>query len=732
MSDSETELVRREASDGVAASELGPDLTACDREPIHIPGAIQPHGLLLVADRRSLRVIGGAGELEQRLAPDWLGRSLPDLLGPAAAGLEGRDEPRVVLGVLDLAGGKLEAVAIRQDAHWLVQLEPPALVGRDAAGLLAWLDDSGSAFERAADLHDLCDRAAVLFREVTGFDRVMVYRFLDDEAGVVVAEARAASLDGFMNHHFPASDIPKQARALYVRNRVRVIPDVGYRPAPLRPAEAGLATLDLSDVDLRSVSPVHLQYLRNMGVRASASVSIVKDGLLWGLIACHNMTPRNLSWGERLTCQVLAGGLARQVRGKEEAGDYRERLRLRGAEDAVLGRLGASADTAELARVAGEDLLRMLGADGFAALQGSELHLVGRCPDREDVREIAAWCRGRSEAMPLHTASLSEMLPSATAYRDLASGLLAVTVSTEEPTQLLWFRAEKLEVVNWAGNPHKAVAAESGAVLTPRTSFAAWSEEVRGRSRPWSPPEVDAAQRLTRALFEARQNRRIRDLNTRLAATVADKDRLLAQKDYLVKEVNHRVQNSLQLVSAFLSLQSRSGADDTLKAHLQEAQRRISAVALVHRRLYSDDSAEFVDLARYLEELVADLKTSLGPEWAAQMTVELAPIMAPTDMAVSVGLVLTELVINANKYAYGGAPGPLTLTLEPFRNRLRLIVADQGRGKSGGRQGFGTRMLDALVQQIAGVLEESDNRPGLRVILTAPIKASGAERAYAR
>ena len=731
MSDSEA-LVRREVSDGVAASELGPDLTACDREPIHIPGAIQPHGLLLVAKRRSLEVVGGAGDLERRLAPEWLGRSLPDLLGPAALELENRDEQRIPLGALDLAGGRLDGFALCQEDTWLVQLEPPALIEREASQLLAWLDEAGGAFERASDLLDLCDRAAKLFRELTGFDRVMVYRFLDDEAGVVVAEARAASLNGFMNHHFPASDIPKQARALYVRNRVRVIPDVLYEPAPLRPAEAALSTLDLSDVDLRSVSPIHLQYLRNMGVRASASVSIVKDGLLWGLIACHNLTPRNLSWGERLTCQVLAGGLARQVRGKEEAGDYRERLRLRAAEDAVIGKLGASANVADLAQVAGEDLCRMLGADGFAALQGGELQLVGRCPDREDVREIAAWCRSRSEAAPLHTASLSGLLPSAEVYRDLASGLLAVTVSAEEPMQLLWFRAEKLEVVNWAGNPHKAVNATPDATLTPRTSFAAWSEEVRGRSRSWSPLEVEAAHRLTRALFEARQNRRIRDLNTQLAATVADKDRLLVQKDYLVKEVNHRVQNSLQLVSAFLSMQSRTGADEVLTAHLEEAQRRISAVALVHRRLYSDDSFEFVDLSRYLEELVADLKTSLGPQWASQMTVELAPIMAPTDMAVSIGLLLTELVINANKYAYGGAAGPLSIALEPYRNRLRLIVADQGRGKTGTRKGFGSRMLDALVQQISGVLDESDNHPGLRMILTAPIPASTMDRSGAR
>jgi light-regulated signal transduction histidine kinase (bacteriophytochrome) len=194
---------------------------------------------------------------------------------------------------------------------------------------LAGLDAAGSSFERAVDLRELCDRAAAAFRELTGFDRVMIYRFLDDDSGVVLAEARSAELGSFLNHHFPASDIPAQARSLYVRSRVRVIPDVGYEPAPLRPPGAACSRLDLGDIALRSVSPVHIQYLKNMGVAASASISIVKDGVLWGLIACHHHAPRQISYETRMTCRTLAGGLARQIRAKEEAGTYRKRSRSR-------------------------------------------------------------------------------------------------------------------------------------------------------------------------------------------------------------------------------------------------------------------------------------------------------------------------------------------------------------------------------------------------------------------
>lgn len=278
-------------------SDLGGDLAVCDREPIHVPGSIQPHGLLLVVDRQTMRVVAGAGDIESRLAGEWLGAELSTLIGQAvpAGASNGQHGPVVT----EVAGRRerFDAVVHEAEDTLLVELEPVAGVPRSAGEVLAYLDHASAIFGRASDLRGLCDQAASVFRDLTGFDRVMIYRFLDDEAGTVIAESRDPALGSFLNHHFPASDIPKQARALYVRQHVRVIPDVGYVPAPLRPASAGLAGLDMSDLALRSVSPIHVRYLQNMGVGASASISIVKDGLLWGLVACHHRTPRQLKIG---------------------------------------------------------------------------------------------------------------------------------------------------------------------------------------------------------------------------------------------------------------------------------------------------------------------------------------------------------------------------------------------------------------------------------------------------
>jgi chemotaxis family two-component system sensor kinase Cph1 len=273
------------------------DISNCDKEPIHIPGSIQPHGLMLVVDRTTGVVTHAAGDPAAWLGrSDWQGKKLHTLIAGEAAdtALEiGRSDEQEAARrfVIPLDRKLLDAIAYRSNDHLVIEIEKAA---SDSAplGLLPKLEAGASAFERAATMQQLWQVAAQEFRALTGFDRVMIYKFRDDGSGVVVAEDAASGQRSFLNHHFPASDIPKQARALYVRNLVRVIPDVSYRPQPLVPEWTEAEPLDMSVSVLRSVSPVHIQYLKNMDVAASASISIVKDGALWGLIACHHGAPR--------------------------------------------------------------------------------------------------------------------------------------------------------------------------------------------------------------------------------------------------------------------------------------------------------------------------------------------------------------------------------------------------------------------------------------------------------
>ena len=705
------------------------DLTACDLEPIHMPGSVQPHGRLLIVDQASQRVVAGAGDLEDLFGGDWLDADIGALLWPDGAppsgGISAGPGGAVPAGVFEAGTRRFDITLHRTTDTMIVELEEAGSDPISGGSMLAWLDAVATTFERTSDLTALCDRAASAFRTLTGFDRVMIYRFLDDDAGRVIAEDSDPTIGSFLHHHFPATDIPRQARALYVRNRARAIPDVGYTPQPIRPAS--YRDTDLSDVGIRSVSPIHIRYLENMAVGASASISIVKDGVLWGLIACHHNAPKLMPRDVRLVATTLASALARQIRAKEEALSYRARLRLRTASDAILPRMTEMADTREGVRLFHDELRTMMASDGLVYARGNAIDCYGHCPDHADLLDLVGWLRSRRIVEPFATEALGEHYPDAAAVVPVASGMLALPL-LEEGAMLVWLRAEQVEEVEWAGNPHSATGGGGGdAPLTPRASFDSWVETVRGRARRWTLEEIEASHRLGRAIQDTERSRRIRDLNDRLQRTIEDKDALLAQKDVLMKEVDHRIQNSLQLVSAFLSMQARAAGPGDVAASLAEAQSRLSAVALVHRRLYRDDQIESVDLARYLGELVDDLRQSLGGEWARRMRVDLAPVLIPTDRAVSVGLVLTELVINATKYAYDGDAGPIEIILEQHRNRFRLIVADEGRGiaagadtgKSGG--GFGSRMMDAVVQRIQGEIDHADNRPGTRAILTAPI-----------
>jgi chemotaxis family two-component system sensor kinase Cph1 len=706
---------------GTAATSI--DVNGCDVEPIHIPGSIQPHGIMLVADQNSLIVRHVAGEIEQRLGVTlWEGQELSVLIGSLlSAKIAALSQPGFVGQLQGGSGELLDLSAHPSGRYVIIELEPASVDRPTVSLLLDTLAGTASRFEESTSLAALCSTAASEFRRLTAFDRVMVYQFLDDDVGRVVAEDRRADMHSFLNHHFPASDIPRQARDLYVRNLVRVIPDINYHPANLRPGWSAAEPLDMSDSGLRSVSPVHLQYLRNMNVAASASVSIVKDGRLWGLIACHHETPQFLTYDLRAVCRSLAAALGRQIKAMEEVEGYRQRIRLRNFEDEIVGLLSPTTALGEALNAHLNELGRMMTSDGFAVLRGTELAMTGVCPVDHDVRMCAAWLLAHADAPVFSTDRLSDHYAPAANFQSVGSGLLAATLSAREPWLLLWFRVEQIETINWAGNPHEPDSRDEQGQLTPRASFAAWRETVRGRAFSWTLPEVDAARRLRATLLDIQQSQLVQELNCQLTKILQDKDLLLQQNEFLIREVNHRVQDSLQLVSSYLNLQARTSDNPELLVALNEARRRIGAVALVHRRLYHGDQLAFVDTGRYIRELCADTASSMGRDWAQHLSLNISHVMVSAERAVTLGLLLTELLTNANKYAYGGRAGPIEIGLTADRSLLHLTVADSGVGKVSQGDGFGLLIVQGLASLLGGNFQYGDNNPGLRVVVTMPI-----------
>ncbi len=702
------------------------DQTACDREPIHIPGSIQPHGMLLVAKLTSGQIVGGAGHLENYFGEAWPGQHIDYLLqfDVLAMAAEAPRADEIILGKLIIGDEAFDLLGHILNEYLLVEIEPALRSFVTPEQSLSGLETVAHQFEAAPDVRTLLQKSVVAFSKLTGFDRVMIYQFLEDGSGVVLAEDGNDNYPTFLNHHFPASDIPKQARALYLRNRVRVIPDSSYIPAPLRWYEdEPQQPLDLSDVALRSVSPIHLQYLQNMGVAASASVSIIKDGVLWGLIACHNATPLAMPFATRAAARALAASLARQIKSKDEAENARERLRLRSHEDRLVEALLIKAPLEERFTETAEILRQTMLADGFAVVSNDKLIAKsGTSPNISDLRTILGIMQNKFKDGLFHSHEFGRQKELPAHIIPLASGIAVLKLHLDEDVFLVWSRAEKVQIVEWAGNPHKDISSSASAPLTPRASFEAWSEEVRGRSRYWNFNKVDAMQRIGRVIHEAYQRRRIDRLNRELQRTLERQDKLLEQKDFLMKEINHRVQNSLQLVSTFLGMQMRETDDPLIVQYLTDARSRIAAVALVHRRLYSDSYVGSVDLARYLDELSHELFLSMGEEWRSHHTSKLSHVLINADRAINIGLVYSELVTNANKYAYDGAPGPTSVTLDQHFNQVRLVVADNGSGKTRNRTGFGSKMLNAIVLGLGGEMEERDNNPGLKIVVTVPIE----------
>ncbi|SDF17542.1 Bacteriophytochrome (light-regulated signal transduction histidine kinase) [Blastococcus aurantiacus] len=514
------------------------DLDNCAREPIHVPGSIQPRGVLLVVSDPAHVVEQASENLEQLTGVPWgqaLGRPLADVLGGGAADavirsasafgdLRERNPVELVLDVHGVpdpvdavlhravvegrrAAGRGGATEGAPTTSLVVELEP-ARGPRPFSFPNTYQAVRGTVADlnRAASLQELYDITAQAVRDLTGFDRVMVYRYDADYNGEVVAEAKLEELNSFLGQHYPASDIPAQARALYEKNWIRLISDVDYEPSPVRPTDhpASGQPLDMTYSTLRSVSPIHLEYLGNMGVRASMSISLLRDDKLWGLIACHHYSgPHAPPYATRAAAEFLGSTLSLRLVDRAEEDEVRRAMRVR----ATLTSLTAAAldeDRRLTDTLLGSpDLLDLLPADGVVVrLQGLTGSSGAEVP-LEVADAIAAWAAGRGDDV-VATDSLGRDAPSLSAPEDVPCGALVLPLP--EGQYVLWLRGEAVRHVDWGGDPHnKAIAERQGEEirLSPRKSFERWREVVRGRSQPWTTEEVAEAAELRTHLLEA-------------------------------------------------------------------------------------------------------------------------------------------------------------------------------------------------------------------------------------
>jgi light-regulated signal transduction histidine kinase (bacteriophytochrome)/CheY-like chemotaxis protein len=727
-------VTQQQASDG--ATDVV-DLTVCDREPIHALGRVQPFGVLFAVtlDGTVARVSANVDALLGRAPADVLGGRMEDALSTEAVNairsafqnLHARDDVERVFGLRLLPDGAPQDLAIyRSDRLFVVEAEPADSERLDATGTARAIVSRLRTIEE----DDRFRREAVRHvRALTGFDRVMLYRFWPDESGEVVAEHHAPGLEPYMGLRYPASDIPRQARELYRRNWLRLIADVGEAGVEIEPARGPSGEpLDLSMSVIRAVSPIHLEYLTNMGVRASLSISVIVGGRLWGLFACHHMSPRRISLERRTAAELFGHIFSWMLEARERECEARYEENARGVYEQVMATMADGATTAEAVLDKLDDISTLVASDGVGAWIDGSLALRGATPTSEEFASLVRFLAMTPAGEPFATHQLGAVHPPGQDYAVRAAGVLAIPISRMPRDYLVFFRREVARAVTWAGNPDKpATPGPNGIRLTPRKSFEAWREVVRGQSEPWSEADLRIAQRLRVGLLEVIL--RITDAAARERRANEERQELL------IAELNHRVRNILGLIRGLIG-QSSSTAE-TIGGFADTLGARIQALARAHDQITTTGWAP-----GSLRELVTKELEAYRGGADGRVRLDGPAVLLDARAMPIVALVIHELTTNAAKYG--------ALSVEAGRVTLGWRLDAMGRleidwRESGGpavqapsRRGFGSTVIERSIPfELRGEAEVRHELTGLagRFVVPAsfvhPGEAEAAEPAPA-
>lgn len=673
------------------------NLTNCDREPIHVPGSVQPYGFLLtvLSDLTICMASENAGSFLATEVADLLQQPLSRVFSEAAVEtirrhvdhLSGPDATERLFGIEIQTGKPPYDLSIHFSGAYLVieaepSVEEPGVNSGELVRLML------ERIRKTRGMDELAREAARQLKVLTGFDRVMVYQFHPDGSGEVIAETAQAGLESFLGLHYPASDIPRQARILYQRNWLRIIADINARPAALVSTpthNAGL--LDLSMSVLRSVSPIHIEYLRNMGVAASMSVSILREGKLWGLFACHHYSPRYISFEKRTAAELFGQMFSWIVEGREREGDVAYEARAHQVQE----RLIEIAASHEHSRRAIVDFLgdyrKMIACDGVAVWSDNKIALEGETPTEDEVKDLVAFINRTSPGRIFASAEIAKVYAAGQAFRDRAAGFLAIPISRTPRDCLIFFRREVTRSVNWAGAPNKVYdEGPNGPRLTPRKSFELWQETVAGQSKPWSAADIRIAESLRVTLLEV-----ILQLSD-----LAARERRGAQErqELMIAELNHRVRNILSLVRALVA-QSKDTAT-SVEEFASVLGGRIQALARAHDQITNLNWAPVALRTLVESEAGAYLGARAGRVKLGGPDVALDPKAFAT-----LALVVHEMMTNSAKYgALADSTGNVEVVwrLDPASS---LVIEWK---ESGGppvqpptRRGFGTTIIERSV-----------------------------------
>lgn len=747
------------------------DLTNCDREPIHIPGRIQPHGVLLVLSEPDLTIVQISSNSQSLLgySPEkLLNQPLSQLLDErqleAIAACLSKDFQSVNPLKISIHTTVFDGIIHRYAGLLILELEPSQTQEPSSFfGFYHLVKGTISKLQNAHTLSEMCEVMVQEVQQLTGFDRVMIYQFDAEGAGRVIAEAKQGELIPYLGLRYPASDIPKQAKQLYTLNGLRLIPDVDYQAAELVPAINPLTeqVSDLSLAVLRSVSPLHIEYLHNMGVGASMSVSLMKNKQLWGLIACHHSSAKYLTYEIRTACEFLGQVMSLELNAKEENEDLDYKMKLKSIQSSFVEVIPQQDSLLEGLLNSDANLLDLVSATGAAICWDDQIYPVGQTPSSKQLNDLLTWLETKLEGNVFSTSALSNQYQAAESFSTIASGLLALAISRINRNYILWFRPEVVQTVSWGGNPNKPVEVlDDGEVrLSPRKSFAAWQETVRGQSLPWKSCELDAVLELRSAIvgLVLRQADELAKINLELERSNSELDSFAYIASHDLKEPLRGIHNySSFLIEDYADVLNEDGVTklQTLVRLTQRMEDLINSLLHFSRLGRVELDLKSTDLNELLQTVLDVLSISLeGTIVDFRIPRSLPMVMCDR---VQMSEVFTNLISNAIKYNDRAekwveigfletvksprkrqmddeeAPEMITLYVKDngigipehhLSNIFRIFKRLHGPAKYGGGTGAGLTIAKKIVERYGGNLwVESIAGEGSTFYFTLPVE----------
>ena len=699
------------------------DLTNCDREPIHLLGRVQDFGALIAvsSDWIVQHASDNVSDLLGLTVDDMLGTPLSDhlsseVISTIRSRLQIADQTANLGRIFDLAvlgdHRRFDLAVHRSERSIVIELEPRQTRHEDRIDLVHSLM---SRVRRHSDFDSFLAEGARCLSTLSGFDRVMVYRFHPDDTGEVAAEAITRDgIEPFLGLRYPATDIPVQARRLYVRNPIRIISDVNAPVHLVRPGiDPSGRPLDLSMAVTRAVSPIHLEYLRNMGVSASMSVSILRRGRLWGLFACHHYDPRVLEFELRTACEMFGELFSYELSQRLDAEELAQSERARDLHDRIMASASSTEGLMTDFPVLAEDIRRVLPCDGIAIWSEGNFRAIGATPTAEEFLGLARFLNTAAPSTVFSTDEIARIYPRAETFADRAAGLLALPISRTPRDYIVLFRRELRQTVTWAGRPQDAKQVEhgpNGPRLTPRKSFEAWQDTVLGRSAHWTVAETRAAEALRVTLLEV-----VLKLNDE---AMQARKKAQEQQDLLISELNHRVRNVLNLIQGLVN-QSRAGARD-VDTFATTINGRIQALARAHDQLNRNTwtPSSLYDL------IGTEIRAYLGPDAASIAITGPDALLVPEAFS-TLALVVHELMTNSVKYgALSDSHGHVDCAIEVDPDGTLTFGWTETGGpavRKPARRGFGSSLIErAIPHELGGSAEVFWRLEGLGAVFTLP------------